>query len=162
MSSSNRSSVATPVEKAQAAEKVRGLRERAPAKFGASGLVLCIYWFHYCAHFDRVLQVSALPSSPAELLRHIQSDGYKQAQLDQAQRVQSSFEVGWLSFRKHLQRSWEDPAVCCGALQAPSTALHVGRDCPGAHWLMGLADLGGLTLAAVQASLCIGNAAARQ
>ena len=34
-----------------------------------------------------------LPSSPAELLRHIQSDGYKQAQADQAQRVQESFEV---------------------------------------------------------------------
>ena len=40
------------------------------------------------------LQVTMLPSSPAELLRHIQSDGYKQAQADQAQRVRGSFEVG--------------------------------------------------------------------
>lgn len=39
------------------------------------------------------VQVSSLPASPAELLRHLQSDGYKQAQRDQAQRVQGSFEV---------------------------------------------------------------------
>ena len=38
-------------------------------------------------------QVTMLPGSPAELLRHIQIDGYKQAQADQAQRVRGSFEV---------------------------------------------------------------------
>ncbi|CAK0750131.1 hypothetical protein CVIRNUC_001966 [Coccomyxa viridis] len=38
-------------------------------------------------------KVTMLPSSPAELLRHIQSDGYKQAQADQAQRVRGSFEI---------------------------------------------------------------------
>ena len=32
------------------------------------------------------LQVTMLPSSPAELLRHIQSDGYKQAQADPGRR----------------------------------------------------------------------------
>ncbi|CAL5227825.1 g10853 [Coccomyxa viridis] len=48
-------------------------------------------------------KVSSLPRSPAELLRHIQSDGYKQAQREQAQRVQSSFEIlegsPWLQSR---------------------------------------------------------------
>ena len=39
------------------------------------------------------LQMTMLPSSPAELLRHIQSDGYKQAQAEQAQRVLESYEV---------------------------------------------------------------------
>ena len=43
-------------------------------------------------------QVTSLPSSPAELLRHIQSDGYKQAQIDQVQRVRGSFEVRNVKF----------------------------------------------------------------
>jgi hypothetical protein len=43
------------------------------------------------------VQVSSLPASPAELLRHLQSDGYKQAQRDQAQRVQGSFEVRYIT-----------------------------------------------------------------
>ena len=60
------------------------------------------------------LQVTMLPSSPAELLRHIQSDGYKQAQADQAQRVRRSFEVGPLRSKDFQVR-----AVLCWKKSAP-------------------------------------------
>ena len=63
------------------------------------------------------LQVTMLPSSPAELLRHIQSDGYKQAQADQAQRVRGSFEVGPVCIKL--------PNACCIALESPAPLVPV-------------------------------------
>ena len=39
------------------------------------------------------LQRSELPNSPAELLRHISSEGYRQAQRDLAARVSTSYEA---------------------------------------------------------------------
>jgi hypothetical protein len=41
-----------------------------------------------------MLQTTALPSSPAELLRYISSDSYKQAQRELQERMSRSYEVG--------------------------------------------------------------------
>lgn len=50
----------------------------------------------HCPKMQLVLarQRSELPSSPAALLRHINSQAYRQAQQDMLSRVSSSYEVG--------------------------------------------------------------------